>query len=181
MKHRVVRNILGRDSEHRVSLLRNLATSLITHGKIETTLAKAKFVKPYVEKLITKAKAGSTFNNVKYLKTKLTTDEAIRLILEKVAPSFAERNGGYTRIVRTRLRVGDNSIMSRIELVSDVKEVKKARGSKKTADSADTTVVKTENVAAKKSVRAAKVTKAAGPKTAKAPKAEKQVEEVEGK
>lgn len=154
MKHRVVRNILGRDADHRKSLLKNLATSLVTFGKIETTLAKAKFVKPYVEKLITKAKNGKSFNNVKYLKTKLTTDEAVRNILEKVAPALADRKGGYTRIVRIGLRAGDNATMSRIEILSDVKEVSK-KTSKKTEESTSKEITK----ATSKSVRAAKVSK----------------------
>lgn len=168
MRHRVARKILGRDSAHRASLLKNLATSLVVAGKIETTLAKAKFVKPYVEKLVTKAKAGANFNNVKYLKTKLTTDEAVRAILEKVAPEFADRNGGYTRIVRTRNRDGDNSTMARLEFVTKVKA------------QAATTEKATEAKAAKKSVRAAKVTSADKPaRKPRAAKAETKTETVE--
>jgi large subunit ribosomal protein L17 len=122
MRHRVLGKKLGRDNKERKSLLMNLATSLFLNGKIETTTAKAKFVKPYAEKLITKAKNTTGFNTVKYLKTKLTTDEAIRKLLTSIAPTFLTRNGGYLRLVKTGFRAGDNAEISRIEIVKEEKK-----------------------------------------------------------
>jgi len=127
MKHRVAKKTLNRTSAHRSALIRNLSEALIQHGRIETTVDKAKFVKPYVEKLITKAKKVDTkdkvgiFTTVKYLRTKLYTENIRRKLLEEVGPMFANRNGGYTRIVKIGNRDGDNAMKARIELV----EVKK--------------------------------------------------------
>ncbi len=122
MRHRVVTKILKRNAEHRRALTRNLSESLILHEKIETTLVKAKYFKPYVEKLITKAKnidkknKLDVFNALKFFKTKLTTEEAIKKLIDEVAPRFVKRAGGYTRIVRIGNRGGDNAMMARIEL-----------------------------------------------------------------
>lgn len=123
MRHRVAGKKLNRSSKQRKALLNNLATSLINNGKIETTLAKAKYVRGYVEKLITRAKLGSDFNNVKFMHDKLDTNEAIRNLLTKVAGSVASSTGGYTRITRTGNRSGDNAEMARIEIIK--KEEKK--------------------------------------------------------
>lgn len=126
MRHRVVGKKLNRDKDHRAALLKNLASSLIMNGKIETTLVKAKFVKPFIEKLITKAKDNS-FNSLRLLKSRLGSDEAIRKLVSEVAPTFKERNGGYTRIQRSgKIRKGDNSELAIIEFVSsDNKSVEK--------------------------------------------------------
>ena len=124
MRHRVVKKTLGRDKEHRRALYSNLSQSLITHGKVNTTLAKAKAFRPYVEKLITKAiKADNsknkivTFNTVKNLRKHLYSEDVIRKLIEEVAPKYADRPGGYTRIVKTGERDGDKAPMARIELV----------------------------------------------------------------
>jgi large subunit ribosomal protein L17 len=118
MRHRVVGKKLNRDKDHREALLKNLASSLIMNGKIETTLVKAKFVKPFIEKLITKAKVN-TFNSLRLLKSRLGNEEAIRKLVSEVAPTFKERNGGYTRIQRSgKIRKGDNSELAIIEFVS---------------------------------------------------------------
>ena len=122
MRHRYAGKYLNRDTPHRMALLKNMATSLINNGKIETTLAKAKSVKPYVEKLVTKAKNSTGFTTVKYLKAKLATEESVRNLLEKVAPLYTERKGGYTRVTRLPNRVGDNSLMARIEFVKEGKK-----------------------------------------------------------
>lgn len=125
MRHRIAKKTLNRTSAHRASLIKNLSEQIIVHGKIETTIDKAKFVKPYIEKLITKSKNTDTtdklkkFNLVKYLKTKLFTDEAIKKLIVEVAPSYKDRQGGYTKIVRTGNRDGDNAIKARIELVTN--------------------------------------------------------------
>jgi large subunit ribosomal protein L17 len=130
MRHRVERKRLNRDADHRKALLMNLAQELIKHEKIETTLVKAKYVKPYVEQLITKAKEAAestdkirTFNIVKQLRVKLNSEELIRKLVEELGPRFKGINGGYTKVARTRYRDGDKALMARIELTQ--KEVKK--------------------------------------------------------
>lgn len=125
MIHRVKSTTLHRTAAHRKSLLRNLSDSIVMHEKIVTTLAKAKYVKPYIERLITHAKAGNTFNNIKYMKTKLLSDDAVRKILLELGPRFLERKGGYTRIIKLKNRVGDNSPSARIELCEKPKKVEK--------------------------------------------------------
>jgi large subunit ribosomal protein L17 len=117
MLHRVKEKKLGRDADHRKALIRNLSTSLVEHKSVNTTLAKAKYVKPFVEKLITKAKKGPDFNTVKYARTKLTTESAVRALFSEVAPLFEKRNGGYTRIVKLPERDGDKAPMAKIEFV----------------------------------------------------------------
>ena len=141
MRHRVVKKILGRDKAHRKSLMSNLSSQLIEHGKINTTLSKAKAVRPYVEKLITKAKnphkGGDkmvTFNTIKYLRKYLRSEDTIKKLIEEIAPKYLDRPGGYTRIVKTGERDGDKAPMARIELVKGKeteKEVKKAPPKKK--------------------------------------------------
>jgi large subunit ribosomal protein L17 len=106
------------------ALLKNLTTSLVLKDKMETTLAKAKFVKPNVEKLITYANHAietgdkvKRYNAVKMLNTKLTTNEATKRLLEEVAARFKDIKGGYTRIIKLPNRDGDNAPMARIEFV----------------------------------------------------------------
>ena len=139
MRHRVKTKTLHRDREHRLSLLRNLSDSLVLHENIVTTVTKAKYLRPYVEKLVTRAKVGNTFNNVKYMKAKLTTDDAVRKLLTDLGPRFASRAGGYTRIVKLGNRSGDNAQMARIEFVEKAK-VEKAK--KKTTKAAPKTKTK---------------------------------------
>jgi len=117
MRKRIKKKTMGRDRAHRRALLKNLSTQLVTHEQITTTVSKAKFLRPHVEKLITKAKGGSNFNNVKYMKKMLSTADAVEKILADVGPRFISRPGGYTRIVKTGNRQGDNAPMARIELV----------------------------------------------------------------
>src|SRR4030065_873319 len=106
MRHRIAKRTLNASSEHRRAVIKNLSTELINHEKIETTLAKAKFFRPYLEKLITKAKSTDksnklqTFNTLKYLRTKIKSEEAIKKLVNDLALRFSNRKGGYTRIVR---------------------------------------------------------------------------------
>lgn len=130
MRHRVVGRKLGTDREHRISMLRNLSDSLILHGQIVTTLAKAKYLRPYVEKLITKAKSDKSFTSIKRVGTKLSTSTATRKLFEEVAPLFEQRPGGYTRIVRVGYRDGDKAEMARIELL-DFEKTQKKQSAKK--------------------------------------------------
>ena len=141
MRHNKAINHLGRKSGHRKALLANMATSLILNKRIETTVAKAKALKMYVEPLITKSKDDSTHSRrtvFSYLKNK----EAVTELFRTVAPKIADRPGGYTRVLKTGFRQGDGADMAIIELVdfneaalASAKPAKKTtrRSSKKTA------------------------------------------------
>ena len=116
MRHNKAINHLGRKSGHRKALLANMACSLIEHKRIETTVAKAKALKMYVEPLITKSKDDSTHSRrtvFSYLKNKYAVAELFRTI----APKIADRPGGYTRVLKTGFRLGDGADMAIIELV----------------------------------------------------------------
>ena len=145
MRHNKAINHLGRKSGHRKALLANMATSLILHKRIQTTVAKAKALKMYVEPLITKSKDDSTHSRrtvFSYLKNKYAVTELFRTI----APKIADRPGGYTRVLKTGFRTGDGADMAIIELVdfneaalaSAKKAAKKTtrRSSKKAAEAA---------------------------------------------
>lgn len=119
MRHRVDKKKLNRTTSHRKALLRNLSTSLVEHSHVETTLAKAKFVRAYVEKLITLAKKETTSTTVKAAKAKLYTDSAVRRLFSELGPTYKNRIGGYTRIVKLGFRAGDRAPMARIELVKE--------------------------------------------------------------
>jgi len=145
MRHRVATKTLNRDAAHRKSLLRNLSTSLVLHEKVVTTTTKAKYLRPYIEKLITKAKKGNDFNTVKYLKARLTQNDAVRKIISDIGPRFISTPGGYTRIVKMGERKGDNASMARIEFTKGkVKPTKKepSKGSPSAKASGDKTVEK---------------------------------------
>lgn len=107
---------LGRSSANQKHILSNLTTSLIAEGKIQTTLAKAKAVRPLAEKMITKARNGDLHSRRVVLKT-ITNNEVVTKLFDEVAPRYAERPGGYTRIVKLGPRRGDGSEMAIIELV----------------------------------------------------------------
>ncbi|MCP5050117.1 MAG: 50S ribosomal protein L17 [bacterium] len=123
---------LGRTPEHRKALLRNLAASLIEHNRIETTLAKAKAVKPIVEKMITLGKAGTLAdkrNALAYLYKRKT----VQVVFDEVAPRFMDRNGGYTRIIRTDFRKGDGAEMAILEFTDYIYEAKDKKAAAKAA------------------------------------------------
>jgi large subunit ribosomal protein L17 len=116
MRHSKVINHLGRTSSHRKAMLANMATSLILHKRIATTTAKAKALRTFVEPLITKSKVDSTHSRrvvFGYLKDKTAVAELFR----EVSPKIGERPGGYTRILKTGNRIGDNADMCILELV----------------------------------------------------------------
>lgn len=116
MRHGKTVNHLGRTASHRKALMANMASSLILHKRIETTVAKAKALRGYVEPLITKSKDDSTHSRrtvFSYLKRK----EAVTELFREIAPKIAERPGGYTRILKTGFRKGDAAEMCFIELV----------------------------------------------------------------
>lgn len=117
MRHRRTRHKLSRDASHRKALLRNLSKQLIEHERIETSQAKAKAVKPEVEKLITLARKGDLHARRQLLK-KLGQDKFIvHKLVEEVAPRYAERPGGYTRITKLGPRRSDSTEMVLLELV----------------------------------------------------------------
>lgn len=116
MRHRHGYRKLGRTSAHRAALLKNLSIALIENGKIETTLVKAKELRSFAEKLITTARAGDA-NAHRCIFAVLQNKEATKALINEVAPKYTERNGGYTRIVKTRIRRGDATPMAYIELV----------------------------------------------------------------
>ena len=118
MRHRKAGRKLGRNPAHRRALYRNLATALFTHEKIETTDAKAKELRRYAEKLITKAKKG-TLHAIRMIHRDIRDKDIIFKLVNEIAPRFKERNGGYTRIIKVRNRHGDNAPMSIIELVDN--------------------------------------------------------------
>lgn len=117
MRHRKAGRQLRRTSEQRLALLRNLATSLIEQGAIETTEAKAKELRPFVEKLVTKAKRG-TLHSRRLAGRHVQKREAADKLFQVWGPQFAARPGGYTRILKTGFRHGDGAEMARIEFVS---------------------------------------------------------------
>ncbi len=130
MRHGNKVNHLGRKTGHRKAMLSNMACSLIEHKRITTTLAKAKTLRVFVEPILTKSKTDSTHSRrtvFSYLQNKDVVTELFR----EVAPRIAERNGGYTRIIRTGNRLGDNAEMCMIELV-DFNEIYTNEKAKKT-------------------------------------------------
>ncbi|MEP9393680.1 50S ribosomal protein L17 [Gordonia sp. VNK1] len=108
---------LGGSASHQKAILANLATSLFEHGRITTTEAKAKRLRPYAEKIITHAKAGKLANRREVLKV-IRDKDIVHVLFDEIGPSFADRNGGYTRIIKTLPRKGDNAPMAVIELVT---------------------------------------------------------------
>ena len=117
MRHAKQRNKLSRDSAHRRSLLRNLSRELIQHERIKTSQAKAKAVKPEVEKLITLAKRGDLHARRQALATLGQDKFTVHKLFEEVAPRYAERPGGYTRILKLGPRRSDSTEMVFLELV----------------------------------------------------------------
>lgn len=121
MRHRIAGRILGRDAGHRKALFRNLVKELYTHGRITTTEAKARAIRADAEKLITKAKNGQTglarVNASRQLVAYLNDKTLTKKVFDEIAPRYANRNGGYTRIIKIGKRQGDAADMAIIELV----------------------------------------------------------------
>ena len=125
MRHRNAGRKFKRTPEHRRMLLRNLATSLLEHGRIETTLAKAKEVQPYTEKLITLAKDGWNLNNFRRVLAVVTKKDVAFKLFKEIGPRFADRPGGYTRIYKlAKVRQGDAAPMGVIALLGENEQVK---------------------------------------------------------
>ena len=118
MSNRIKQRKLNRTSSHRNALLRNLAKQLIEHGQIKTTLTKAKELRPFVEKLITKSK-DNTFLTVRALKAALNCKETVKKLVNEIGPKNKDRPGGYTRILKCGFRAGDAAPMAIIQLVEE--------------------------------------------------------------
>jgi large subunit ribosomal protein L17 len=129
---------LGGSSSHQKALLANLATSLFEHGRIKTTEPKARALRPYAEKLITHAKKGTLHNRREVLK-KIRDKDVVHTLFAEIGPFYADRAGGYTRIIKVEARQGDNAPMAVIELVrektvtSEANRARKAGAAKKAA------------------------------------------------
>ena len=127
---------LGGSSSHQKALLANLATSLFEHGRIKTTEPKARALRPYAEKLITHAKKGALHNRREVLK-KIRDKDVVHALFAEIGPFFADRDGGYTRIIKVEARKGDNAPMAVIELVrektvtSEADRARRVKASKK--------------------------------------------------
>jgi large subunit ribosomal protein L17 len=120
---------LGGSPAHQRLILSNLATALFEHGRITTTEAKARTLRPVAEKLITKAKKGDLHNRREVLKT-IRDKSVVHVLFTEIAPTFAERPGGYTRITKLGPRKGDNAPMAVIELVTEAYNPKPAKAKK---------------------------------------------------
>jgi large subunit ribosomal protein L17 len=126
MRHRIATKKLGRNTSHRRALLRNLVTSLIMEERIETTPAKAKAMRPHVEKMITLGKRGDVAARRLALGF-LMTRESVERLFDTIAPRFGDRNGGYLRIIHKGWRTGDGAETCFIELVGSEKFVEAKR------------------------------------------------------
>ena len=116
MRHRVGGRKLQRTSAHRIALFRNMSAALIKHEQITTTVAKAKELRPYVEKLITLAKKGG-LSNRRLAHSRLLDDAQLVKLFDVLAARYADRNGGYTRVIKAGIRASDASPMAIIEFV----------------------------------------------------------------
>ncbi len=196
MRHGDKVNNLGRKTAHRKAMLANMASSLILHKRISTTVAKAKALRVYVEPLLTKSKNDSTHSRrtvFSYLKSK----EAVTILFKDVSSKIADRPGGYTRIMKTGTRLGDNADMCVIELVDfnenllAAKSPAKAKSSRRGKKKATASVTTAPAAKPKEDIEAPKAEeKAPEVETKKeetpaaateAPKAEKKAPEVEAK
>jgi large subunit ribosomal protein L17 len=116
MRHRVGHRKLQRTSSHRAALFRNMAAALIKHEQITTTTAKAKELRPYIEKLVTLAKRGG-LSNRRLAQSRLMDDTQLAKLFEVLGPRYADRNGGYTRIIKAGIRASDAAPIAVIEFV----------------------------------------------------------------
>jgi ribosomal protein L17 len=116
MRHKVAHRKLGRTASHRTAMLRNMAASLIKHEQIITTLPKAKELRPYVEKLITLAKHGG-LSNRRLAMSRLMDETQLAKLFDTLAPRYADRAGGYTRVLKAGFRASDQAAMAVIEFV----------------------------------------------------------------
>ncbi len=183
MRHRKSFNHLGRKKAHREAMLANMAASLVLHKRITTTTAKAKALRMYVEPLITKAKDDSTHSRRLVFKH-LQNKEAVTELFREVSGKIADRPGGYTRILKTGHRLGDNADMCIIELVDynenllAAKSETKAKSTRRRRGSKKTTAQATEQVEATEEVKTEETPATEDVKAEETPVIEEKVEEV---
>jgi large subunit ribosomal protein L17 len=180
---------LGGSSSHQKAILANLATALFEHGRIKTTETKARALRPYAEKLITHAKKGTLHNRREVLK-KIRDKDVVHNLFAEIGPFFADRNGGYTRIIKVEARKGDNAPMAVIELVQEktvTSEAERARrvGASKAAPKAAPEEAEAEleaaavEVEAEESAAEAETTEVAAEAEATTPEPEAEAEAAE--
>jgi large subunit ribosomal protein L17 len=180
---------LGGSSSHQKAILANLATALFEHGRIKTTEPKARALRPYAEKLITHAKKGTLHNRREVLK-KIRDKDIVHSLFAEIGPFFADRNGGYTRIIKVEARKGDNAPMAVIELVrektvtSEAERARRVGASKAAAKAAAKPAPEAEEVAAEAEAETTDITEtteaaAEADATTPEPEAEAEVAEPE--
>ena len=118
MRHRKGGKKLNRTREHRKAMFENMTTALLEYGRIETTLAKAKALRSFAEKVITRAKNSGSLHSRKIIYSMIPKKEVVKKLFAEIAPAFKDRAGGYTRVIRTHTRRGDAAEMAIIELVN---------------------------------------------------------------
>jgi len=171
MRHGKRNNALGRKTAHRKAMLENMACSLIEHKRINTTVAKAKELRKFVEPIITRSKEDSTHNRREVFKN-LQSKNAVTEVFREIAPKVAQREGGYTRIIKLGTRMGDSAEMAMIELVdfnelmlseSTTKTRRSRRGGKKKETDATSEVPAAEETLQTEKVKAEETTDEAAP------------------
>ncbi|NDV45687.1 50S ribosomal protein L17 [Paludibacter sp. 221] len=170
MRHNKKFNHLGRKTAHRKAMLSNMACSLIMHKRIATTVPKAKALKLYIEPLLTKSKEDTT-NSRRVVFSYLQNKEAVTELFREISVKIADRPGGYTRILRTGFRLGDNAEMCIIELVDYNENMLKEKSAKKTKRTrrAGTAKATTEAAPAKETVKEEAAPVEEAPKAEEAP------------
>ncbi|MBU8901631.1 MAG: 50S ribosomal protein L17 [Victivallales bacterium] len=130
MRHRLHTFKIGRTGAHRKAMLANMVSSLIEHGQIKTTITKAKEARRFADKMITLGKKGDLHRH-RLAVSKLRDKTAVKKLFDEIAPQYAERNGGYTRIIKLSRRLGDAAEMCILQFVETDEEIKKAAKPKK--------------------------------------------------
>lgn len=156
MRHGVSRRKFNRKSSHRQAMLANLAQSLFEHGQIKTTLPKAKDLRSVAEKLITKAKKGDLHSRREVLKV-ISKKDVVAKLFDEIAPKLAKRNGGYTRVLKAGVRLGDAAPMAIISIVDEEVAPKAKKKSAKSAPKKEAKVEVTEEVVEAKAEETAEV------------------------
>ncbi|MBP9791871.1 MAG: 50S ribosomal protein L17 [Rickettsiales bacterium] len=152
MRHRKGLKKLNRTSSHRQAMLANMAESLLKHERIKTTLVNAKALRPYVEKIITKAKAKS-LATVRYLSSIFHDSDTVKKLTDDIGQRVAKRQGGYTRIYKIGFRSGDTADMALIELVDRAVVEKKSKGTEKAMKTVEATAAPVKEVNTEKLVK----------------------------
>ena len=160
MRHRLHTFKIGRSGAHRKAMLANMISSLIEHGQIKTTITKAKEARRFADRMITLGKKGDLHRR-RLAIAKLRDKDAVKKLFDELAPQYAERNGGYTRIIKLGRRLGDAAEMCILQFVENDDAVKKAKKAPKTAKKTKTVAKAVKAEATEEVVEEAKVEKKA--------------------